>query len=215
MTATPDRWKAAQVKEREYHVSPDRTLLDRRATARAHRRWYATMLDIPVACDKALYPRMVPQQVAEFGSGPQGMILESPMAAPGSFAIDPLTFLERDEALYAAKGMVRIVAPAESLDPAVGFDESWVCNCLQHTIDPDAVLRAALRARSAVRVFEWVDVPTDHLHLHTLTEGQITGPLTQVGFVCVAETRGERAKRHPTYGDEWRQRFYAGVWVRR
>lgn len=207
-------WEDAQVAERKYHCD-EQGMEQRRAVARAHRRWYAGMLEIPTACDRVHMKRLTPQVVAEFGSGPQGMILESPLAAQGSFAIDPLRFLDGDEDKYAARQMRRIIAPAESLPTDLKFDEAWVCNCLQHTMDPDAVMRAAVRALTAVRVFEWVDVPTDRLHLHTLTEGQLTGPLTQAGFVCVAETRGERAKRHPVHGDEWRQRFYAGVWVRR
>lgn len=213
LTDTTDRWQTAQIAEREYHCTPD-GIAERRATSRMHRRWYAAMLDIPAKCDAGFFPDLTPVIVAEFGSGPLGMILETPLAALGSYAIDPLTFLDEDEARYTKAGMQRVVAPGEAIPDGLTFDEAWICNCLQHTIDPDAVIRAALRATQAVRVFEWVDVPTDALHLHTLTEGQITGPLTQAGFRCVAESRGERAKRHPLYGDEWRQAFYAGVWVR-
>lgn len=207
------RWQDAQIYERAYHCDPD-GIAARRATSRMHRRWYAAMLDIPAKCDAGFFPDLTPRVVAEFGSGPLGMILETPLAAPGSLAIDPLTFLPEDEARYEKAGMQRLVTPGEWVPEEVAFEEAWICNCLQHTMDPDAVIRAALRATSAVRVFEWVNVPPDRLHLHTLTEGRITGPLVQAGFVCVGETRGERAKRHPIYGDEWRQAFYAGVWVR-
>lgn len=205
------RWQAAQVAEHAYHCRGDTRAA--RTTSRQLRRWYAAMLDIPLTCDRALYPQLVPCVVAEFGCGPVGLVLESPRAGGGSYAIDPLTFDEADEGRYAARAMVRVREPGERVG-ALAFDEAWVCNCLQHTLDPDAVWSQALRAAQAVRVFEWVGVPTDRLHLHTLAEGQLTGPLAQAGFACVGETRGERAKRHPTHGDEWRQRFYAGVWVR-
>lgn len=208
-----DLWDAAQRHEHAYHCDGDITAA--RATSRMHRRWYASMLDIPSPCDAPHLPPTLtaPRIVAELGCGPVGMVLETSVAAKGSLAVDPLTFLPEDEARYAKAGMVRVTAPAETI--AAAFEEAWVCNCLQHVQDPDAVMAVAVRATKAVRVFEWVDVPTDRLHLHTITEGRITGPLTQAGFTCIGETRGERAKRHPRHGDEWRQRFYAGVWIRR
>lgn len=208
-----ERWASAQVEELKYHIAED-GFTARRASAKLFRRWYAAMLDIPAKCDREFFPGLVPVTVAEFGCGPGGMILETPLAAAGSYAIDPLTFLPDDEARFAKAGMQRVVMPGEHVPIEMTFEEAWVCNCLQHTLDPDAVMQVAARASQAVRVFEWMGVKTDHLHLHTLTEGRITGPLVQAGFVCVGETRGERAKRHPSYGDEWRQAFYAGVWVR-
>jgi hypothetical protein len=212
VSATRTQWDQAQAAERAYHCDGDITA--RRATSRMHRRWYAAMLDIPATCDRSFFPGLVPRVVAEFGCGPQGMVLETPLAAPGSLAIDPLTFLPEDEARYEKAGMVRLRHAGE-LPVGHPFEESWVCNVLQHTVNPDAVLAQAVTATRAVRLFEWVDVPTDELHLHVLTEGRLTGPLAQAGFRCVGESRGERAKRHPTHGDEWRQRYYAGVWVRR
>ena len=57
----------------------------------------------------------------------------------------------------------------EDLD-LTGYDEVWIYNCLQHTIDPEKIIRNAKRAAKLVRIFEWIECGTSKGHPHELTE---------------------------------------------
>jgi 2-polyprenyl-3-methyl-5-hydroxy-6-metoxy-1,4-benzoquinol methylase len=50
------------------------------------------------------------------------------------------------------------------------FDEIWIYNCLQHTIDPEQIIKNARAVGKLIRIFEWIDHPVSNGHLHTLTE---------------------------------------------
>lgn len=53
------------------------------------------------------------------------------------------------------------------------YDEAWIYNILQHTQDPALVIHNARRAAKLIRLFEWIDTPTNEGHPHTLTELQL------------------------------------------
>lgn len=50
------------------------------------------------------------------------------------------------------------------------WDECWIYNVLQHTDDPERVVKNALDKADVVRIFEWIDMPVSPGHPHTLTE---------------------------------------------
>jgi 2-polyprenyl-3-methyl-5-hydroxy-6-metoxy-1,4-benzoquinol methylase len=50
------------------------------------------------------------------------------------------------------------------------FDEVWIYNVLQHTLDPDKIVSNARKLSKLIRIFEWVDTPINVGHIHTLTE---------------------------------------------
>lgn len=49
-------------------------------------------------------------------------------------------------------------------------DEVWLFNCLQHVIDPEAIVEKSKRVAPTVRFFEPVDYPTCVYHPHTFTQ---------------------------------------------
>lgn len=56
------------------------------------------------------------------------------------------------------------------------FDEVWIYNVLQHVHDPRQVLENVWKLAAdggRVRLFEYLDVGTDKLHLHTITREAI------------------------------------------
>jgi hypothetical protein len=201
------RWTAAQVGERRFHCDDvegwgaNTSALARRVQEARMRHWYAGMLGIPVEVDPA-------HSVTDFACGPESLLLRHPQAGP-MVAVDPLTFLPDDEARYREAGITRVVAPMERYEGAQ-TDEVWLYNCLQHVIDWESALRVACRtARQYVRLFEWVGVPTDALHLHTLAEEELSRVLRSEGFRELRAIRGERvaAPYTPTA-------FVAAVWGR-
>jgi hypothetical protein len=201
------RWIAAQVGERVFHVEdvPGWGSVEERRTREAEmRRWYAGMLRIPHGDHDADAP-----SVTDFGCGPQSLLLSSRANRVASIGVDPLRFTDADEATYSAAGITRHIGPAETYT-GPETEEAWMYNCLQHTMEPSAVIAAAAKvARHTIRIFEWVEVPTDTLHLHTLHEADLRNALVSHGYSEMYMVRGEAAS-HP----HWAQPFYSGVWTR-
>jgi glycosyltransferase involved in cell wall biosynthesis len=64
----------------------------------------------------------------------------------------------------------------------------WLYNVLQHVANPALVLQNCLRWGKRLRLFEFLDIPTDVCHLHTLTEEffrGFLGPGAQAELVLV------------------------------
>lgn len=199
------RWIAAQIGERRFHCDDipewghhaDPAV--RRQRERTMRRWYAGMMEIPER-------RTV--SVTDYGCGPQSLLLDAPGDALG-VAVDPLRFTDEDEATYAGAGVLRVISGAEEYRGHI-TTEGWMYNCLQHTRDWEQALRTACRhTAETFRLFEWVEVPTDALHLHTLHEAELRRVLMAEGFREVGMTRGEFGR-----GIVMPTPFYAGLWER-
>lgn len=52
----------------------------------------------------------------------------------------------------------------------VPYDEVWIYNVLEHTENPKKVVENALEVGNIVRIFEWLGVPKNVGHIHTLNE---------------------------------------------
>lgn len=206
MTAVDERWQNAQRLEREFHcVGP---ASDRRRGELSKRLFIAGVLGVASRRAEASPSR----SVLDIGCGPESIALLFPDELERITALDPLVFDDEDEDRYVDAGVERIVSPAEDFRPWTAdgwrpWDEVWIYNCLQHTRDPLAVLDVAKRcARRAVRVFEYVHVPTDDLHLHVLTPEFLRGSF-----------RGWNPAREVT--GTWRQNgsadFYSALFLHR
>lgn len=195
------RWKKAQEGERVFHCEEREhlpPLASRRLQEETMRRWYLGMMFVDVA----------PSSVLDVGGGPSSLLLGLPAMARRT-VLDPLTFNESDEERYRAEGILRDTTPAEKYAGAP-HEEVWLYNCLQHVMDPTAVLdMCAKKAVRAIRLFEWVNVPTDELHLHTLSSRAIVAALQARGFHADRSVEGTA-----THRGHWRQEFLAGVWRR-
>jgi len=54
-----------------------------------------------------------------------------------------------------------------------GWDECWIYNVLQHTQDPQTVIFNMQKAAKLIRLFEWIDTPTNVGHPHRLTRKKL------------------------------------------
>lgn len=61
------------------------------------------------------------------------------------------------------------------------FDECWIYNCLQHTQDPRKIIENAKNIAKTIRIFEWLEIPTDQGHIHTLHKSDLDDWLGQEG----------------------------------
>lgn len=201
------RWADAQKAEWVYHLAEVDgwpSVQERRIESARLQRWYAGMLNIPLGT--ATGEGRI--SVTDFGCGPDGLLLRSPVWGQAT-AIDPLTFSPSDEAAYQAAGITRIVGTAEDY-AGPQTDEAWVYNCLQHVRDWSKALNVACKTASkTLRIFEWVGVPTDAVHIHTLRTDALRLVLATAGLREVQWVTG-RASKVGT----WEQSFYAGIWER-
>lgn len=103
--------------------------------------------------------------VLDIGGGPCSLLLKATQGAHR--VLDPLPVPQWVIARYAAHGIAYDRREAESALPALDYgvyDEAWLYNVLQHTNDPELIVREASRIAPLVRLFEWVDIPAHDGH---------------------------------------------------
>ncbi len=116
------------------------------------------------------------KSVLDIGGGPVSMTLRCYNAGQLVVA-DPCNYPRCVERRYDRHGINRLRAAGEDLDTCflsdgTLFDEVWMYNLLQHVKDPEKIVQNALARVSptgCLRMFEWLYVPTDVCHPHTLT----------------------------------------------
>jgi 2-polyprenyl-3-methyl-5-hydroxy-6-metoxy-1,4-benzoquinol methylase len=133
------------------------------------------------------------QRIIDIGSGDCSMLLK--YKNHNSVAIDPLMnkFPKWVKQRYKESGIEPMVAKGEELD-LKGFDEAWIYNCLQHTQDPELVIKNVKKSAKIVRVFEWIDMPISEGHIHTLKEDKLNDWLKGKGKTEVVNDRGCRGR---------------------
>ena len=70
------------------------------------------------------------------------------------------------------------------------YDEVWIYNCMQHAIDPGAIISNAKRAAPVLRIFEWIDIPAHEGHPHELTEESLNSWIGKKGSVIQLNQSG-------------------------
>ncbi len=141
-------------------------------------------------------------KVLDIGCGPTSMLLKCTNLGLG-VAIDPCDYPMWVADRYAASGIEYNKSKGEDIpeDFTKKFDEVWIYNVLQHTDDPEKVVKNAKRVGKVIRIFEWIDHPTNAMHPHLLTEAKLNEWLDGKGEV------GELAEKTVgLYG-----RYYAAV----
>jgi hypothetical protein len=105
--------------------------------------------------------------VLDIGGGPVSMLLKTYNLKRGK-VVDPLSYPAWTKARYRAKKIEVKLQNGEDITDT-GWDEVWLYNCLQHTIDPAKIIANAKRAAPTLRFFEWINVPAHEGHPHLLT----------------------------------------------
>lgn len=123
------------------------------------------------------------RSIIDIGGGPTSMLLKTINNGNRSLVVDPLPYPSWTYARYGAKGIKSLVMRGEDVCVR-GFDECWIYNCLQHTDDPELIIRNALKAAKTLRIFEWVDVPPHDGHPIELTKEKLDKWIGSEG-VCV------------------------------
>jgi hypothetical protein len=111
-------------------------------------------------------------RIIDIGGGPTSMLLKTISLAPRSLVVDPLHYPDWTYDRYSSKGIDSLVVRGEDIYEE-GYDEAWIYNCLQHTDDPDRIIKNALNAAKTIRLFEWIDIPPHDGHPIELTKERL------------------------------------------
>lgn len=125
------------------------------------------------------------RSVLDLGGGPVSMLLKT-VNGRNLTVVDPCPYPDWVRARYEAAGIAWFLAPAEEWRAEEDdelWDEAWIYNCLQHVIDPRAVIATAQRKARKLRIFEWLETTTDVGHPHTIHASDLNAWLCASGNV--------------------------------
>jgi hypothetical protein len=137
------------------------------------------------------------KRILDIGGGPVSMLLKSTNLA-GGVVVDPLMgkYPSWVRQRYECRDIVAACWRGEDIpiDQAFGAafrcDEAWIYNVLQHTDDPEKVIKNAFSAAPVLRLFEWIDIPPHEGHPHMLTADSLTRWLGQAGNIVALAEQG-------------------------
>jgi hypothetical protein len=124
------------------------------------------------------------KKILDIGGGPCSILLKSINLQYGAVC-DPIQYPQWVMDRYKIKGIDFILSKAEqckqidlgisipNTDLHTFWDEIWIYNCLQHTDDPENIVRRAVKRCMTLRIFEWIDIPPHEGHPHCLTEANL------------------------------------------
>lgn len=121
------------------------------------------------------------RSVLDIGGGPVSLLLKCTNYA-AAFVADPCAYPEWVDMRYELAGIEYGRIAGEDVR-ATGYDEVWLYNVLQHTQDPEKIIRNAQRAGRVIRIFEWIETRINEGHPHSFTEAQFNDWLRGEGKV--------------------------------
>lgn len=113
--------------------------------------------------------------VLDVGGGPSSMLLKAERFTFG-VVVDPCPYPDWVTQRYAIHDIVHARELAEEYLPQFqddGFDIALIYNVLQHTLNPEKIVREMSRVAKRVHLFEWVDTPPHPGHPHTLRADEL------------------------------------------
>lgn len=107
------------------------------------------------------------KSILDIGGGPASLLLKCTNVR--GKVIDPLKFPKWVLARYKFAGIDFDRLKAEDMQEE-GWDEAWIYNVLQHVENVERVIENIVKSSKLIRLFEWIDTPTNIGHIHRLTD---------------------------------------------
>lgn len=145
---------------------------------------YAKKMGLTPEFDNGKYPtfKLNNISICDIGGGPYSLLLKC-INYLEACVVDPCDYPDWTKQRYDIKKIELIKTPAEDFKTEKVFDEIWIYNCLQHTIDPKKILQNAKSMCKIIRIFEWVDNGISVGHPHDLKEELLNEWLGGIGKV--------------------------------
>lgn len=159
---------------------------------------YARKMSLTAESDFGKYPvfNLNGKTVLDIGGGPVSLLLKCKNLGQ-SAVVDPCEYPEWVAKRYEYLDIDYHVKPAEDIGTRLQlpvYDEVWIYNVLQHTIDPKLILENALKAGRIIRLFEWIDTDITEGHPHVLTEEKLNNWLGGEGHIEEIDENGCHGK---------------------
>lgn len=147
---------------------------------------YARRMKIPILAGEGKWPcyDLGGKSVLDVGGGPVSMLLKGINRGEECAVLDPCEYPHWVSARYMEAEITYYRQPAEEMVQG-GWDEVWIYNVLQHTQNPEEIIRRAKLAAPRLRIFEWIDTPASPGHPHTLTRVKLNSWIGGLGNVEV------------------------------
>lgn len=141
------------------------------------------------------------RHIIDIGGGPISIMLHFNLKK--STVVDPLSITDQHLNAYLAKSIFFIQEKAEDFLSdynGIKYDEVWMYNCLQHTKDPEFILRNLHKVSKVLRISEPCNTVVNDAHPHTFTPEWYHKILSEIS------TKGEWNQvnyDHPYVGGLW------------
>lgn len=133
------------------------------------------------------------RRIIDVGGGPVSPLLKTVQLRHGSMVLDPGEYPEWTRLRYESAGIEVVRERAEDwlhAAPAQSYDECWMMNCLQHTVDPERIVAGMRSAARTIRVFEWIETAPVLGHPHQLHAADLDSWLGSTGHSEVLNRNG-------------------------
>ena len=157
---------------------------------------YAKKMGLVAEWDYGHYPvyDMKGISVVDVGGGPVSMLLKCKNVK--GVVVDPCDYPKWVNERYITSGIKFIQCPAEEFETNKIYDEAWIMNCLQHTMDPEKIIKNMRSYSKVIRIFEWIDEPISEGHPQLLTEEKLNKWLCGQGKVEMLNESGCHGKAY-------------------
>lgn len=149
------------------------------------------------------------KSVLDIGGGPISLLLKCKNFSRAMVS-DPCEFPKWVLDRYKSAGVEYMHTPGEALTSVQPFDEVWIYNVLQHTMDPELIVKNAMACGDIVRVFEYIDAGVSPGHPHDLTAARLNKWFGSRGIVeDINEIGDSNLNKHGAIG-----RCYYGAFTK-
>lgn len=186
-----DKWVEAQEWERNWWSDCRNTVWE--DVKQMNLAPYMGLKIVPNAYTQYRIP-MNGETILDIGGGPSSLLLKCENVK--GTVVDPCDYPEWVEQRYKESGIEYLKMKGEDVDRIMQergyaedfgsceiFDEVWIYNCLQHTEDPEKIIKNALQMGKLIRIFEWIETGVNDGHLHSFTREQLESWLGGKGKV--------------------------------
>lgn len=131
------------------------------------------------------------KHILDIGGGPCSLLLKT-KNGKGMLA-DPCDYPAWVEERYKLAGIKYNKLKGEDIKLKKVFDEVWIYNVLQHVDSVEKIIqnaKQALKSNGLIRIFEWIDHPTNHAHPISLSKAILDENLGGNGEVTYLDEQG-------------------------
>lgn len=133
---------------------------------------YAKKMGIPILSEYGHYPIYdLKGKILDIGGGPVSMLLKCKNVK--GIVVDPCGYPNWVLKRYEECGIKFIQQPAEEFTTDKVYDMCLIYNVLQHTMDPEKIVKNMRSFSKVIRVFEWINEPISVGHPQLLTNEKL------------------------------------------